>query len=57
MGCSKSSYKRDVYSDTGLPQETKTSNNLALHIKELEKEQTKPKVSRMKKIKDQSRNK
>ena len=28
MGCSKSSSKRDVYSDTGLPQETrKISNN------------------------------
>ena len=52
MGCSKSSSKREVYSDTGLPQETrKTSNNLTLHLKELEKEeQTKPKVSRRKEI-------
>ena len=50
MGCSKSSSKRKVYSNTSLPQETrKISNNL--HLKELEKkEQTKPKVSRRKEI-------
>ena len=52
MGCSKSSYHREVYSNTSLPQETrKISNNLTLHLKELEKEeQTKPKVSRRKEI-------
>ena len=52
MGCSKSSSKREVYSYTGLPQETrKISNNLTLHLKKLEKEeQTKPKVSRRKEI-------
>ena len=52
MGCSKSSSKREVYSYTSLPEETrKISNNLTLHLKELEKEeQTKPKVSRRKEI-------
>ena len=52
MGCSKSSSKREVYSYTSLPQETRKTqvNNLTLHIKELEKEQTKPKVSRRKEI-------
>ena len=51
MGCSKSNFKREVYSNTILPQETrKISNNLTLHLKQLEKEeQTKPKV-RMKEI-------
>ena len=53
MGCSKSSSKREVYSNTSLPQEQQTSqiNNLTLHIKELEKEeQRKPKVSSRKEI-------
>ena len=52
MGCGKSSSTRDVYSCTSLPEETrKISNNLTLHLKELEKEeQTKPKVSRRKEI-------
>ena len=52
MGCSKSSSKREVYSYTSLPQETrKISNDQMLHLKELEKEeQTKPKVSRRKEI-------
>ena len=41
-GCSKSSSKREVYSNTILPQETrKTSDNLTWHIKQLEKEQQK----------------
>ena len=45
--------KRDVYSDSNLPQETgKISNNLILHVMEQEKgEQTKPKVSRKEIIK------
>ena len=39
MGYSKSSSKKEVYSNTSLPQETrKISNNLTLHLKELEKE-------------------
>ena len=50
MGCSKSSYKREVYSNTILPQETrKTLNRLTLHVKQEEKEeQKKPKISRRK---------
>ena len=52
MGHNKSSSKREVYSNTILPQETrKISNNLTLHLMQLEKEQTKPKVSRRKEIK------
>ena len=52
MACSKSSSNREVYSSTILPQETrKISNNLILHLKQLEKEeQTKPKVSIWKEI-------
>ena len=52
MGCSKSSSKREVYSYTSLSQERrKISNNLTLHLKELEKEeQTKHKVCRRKEI-------
>ena len=48
MGCSKSSSKREVYSNTILPQETRkiSKNNLNLHPKKLEKEeQTKVKVN------------
>ena len=42
MGFSKSTSKKEVYSDTSLPQET-NNLNLTLHLKELEKEeQTKP---------------
>ena len=51
MGCSKSSSKREIYSNKSLPKETrKISNkqpNLA-HLKQLEREQTRPKVSRRK---------
>ena len=52
MEHSKSCSKRKVHSDTSLPQETrKISDNLTLHLKQLEKEeQTKPKVSRRKEI-------
>ena len=52
MGCSKISYKREVYSNTILPQETrKTLNRLTLHLKQLEKEEPKPpKISRRKEI-------
>ena len=52
MGYSKSSSKREDYSNTSLAQETRKSqtNNLNLQLKELEKEgQTKPKVSKGKK--------
>ena len=52
MGYSKSSSKREVYSSTILPQETrKISNKLTLHLKQLEKEEEKnPEVSRRKEI-------
>ena len=65
MRCSKSSSKREVYSnaraskDAEQPQEMRKISNEQPNLtpKELEKEQTKPKVSRRKEIKDQSRNK
>ena len=53
MGCSKSSSKRDVYSNTSLPQETRKILNKQSKLtpKELEREeQTKPKVSGRKEI-------
>ena len=53
MGCSKSSSKREVYSNATYfkKQETSQKNNLALHLKQLEKEEQKnPKVSRRKGI-------
>ena len=50
-GCRKSSSKKEVYSNTILPQETFEINNLTSHLKQLEKEeQTKPKISRRKEI-------
>ena len=55
-GMQQNSSKREVHSDMGLPQEIrKISNNLTYHLKELEKEQTKPKVSRRKEIKRSER--
>ena len=52
MGHYKSSAKRKVHSNTGIPQETrKKSNNLTLHLKRLEKEEMEnPRVSRRKEI-------
>ena len=53
MGCSKSNSKREVYSNSISPQETRkiSKKNLTLHLKQLEKEeQRKPKVSRRKEI-------
>ena len=49
MLCSKSSSKREVYSDINLPQETRKISNKQPNLppKGLE-EQTKPKVNRMK---------
>ena len=41
MGRRKSSSKREVYSNTILPQETSQINNLTLHVKQLEKEEQK----------------
>ena len=52
MGCSKNSSKKEVYSNTILPQEQETSqiNNLNLHLKQLEKEEQKtPKFTEGKK--------
>ena len=53
MGFSKSSAKGKVHSNTSLPQETREkSDNLTLHIKQLEKEEMKnPRVSRKEIIK------
>ena len=49
MGLSKSSIKWEVYSNKDLHyKRRKILNDLTLHLKELEKEQTKPKVSRRK---------
>ena len=52
MECSKSSSKREVYSNTILPQETRKPQieNIFLHVKQLKKEQKIPKVSRRKEI-------
>ena len=51
MGCSKSSPKREVYSNTILPQETRKTriDKLTLHLKQLEKEEKNSKISRGKK--------
>ena len=50
----KSSAKRKVHSNTGIPQETRKKvklNNLTLHLKQLEKEEMKnPRVSRRKEM-------
>ena len=52
MGCNKRNYKQEVYRKKNLHWEiSKISNNLILHIKELDKEeQTEPKINRRKKI-------
>ena len=51
MGCSKSSPKREFYSNTILPQETRKTSYRQhnLHLKQLEKEEQNPqKISRRK---------
>ena len=52
MGCSKSSSKREVYSNTILPEETRKTSNRQCNFtpKTLEKEQKDPKISRSKEI-------
>ena len=51
MGHCKSSAKGKVHSNTGIPQETSQTNNLILHLKQLEMEEMKnPRVSRRKEI-------
>ena len=40
IGCNRNSSKREIYSDTGLPQQTRKKsqvNNLTFHLEELEK--------------------
>ena len=51
MGCSKSSSKREVYSNTTLPQETRKTSNIQTNFipKTRERRRT-PKVNRRKKI-------
>ena len=57
-GCSKNISKREIYSNTTLPHETRKIPNkipptipiLTLDLQQLEKEQTKPKVSRKREI-------
>ena len=53
MGCSKSSSRREVYSNTILPQETRNISNKQLNLtpKAITERRTKsPKVSRRKEI-------
>ena len=50
MRCSKGSSKMKLYCDIGLPQETGKIKSLTYHLKELEKEQTKPKIGKRKEI-------
>ena len=53
MGCSKSSSKREVYSNSISPQETRkisSKQSNPTDLKQLEKEQRKPEVSRKKEI-------
>ena len=52
MGFSKSSAKGKAHSNISLPQDTgEKSNNLTVHLKQLEKKEKKnPRVSRRKKI-------
>ena len=51
MGCSKSSPKREVYSNISKHQEKHQIEKLTLHLKQLEKEEgKKPKISRRKEI-------
>ena len=62
MGCSKSSSKWEVYSNTILSQGTRNTqiNNLTLHLKQLEKEEQKKKTQSQEKErnhKEQNRNK
>ena len=54
MGCSKSSSKREVYSNTILAQETRKTSNIQPNITPkknfFSKEQKTPKISRKKEI-------
>ena len=57
MGCSKSSLKREVYSNTILPQEKEKHQTLHLKQQKNRKKNKKTKISRRKEIKDPSRKK
>ena len=58
MECSKSSSKREVYSNTILPQETRNISNKQPNLKQLEnKEQKTLKSQKERNHKDQIRNK
>ena len=52
MGCSKNSSKREVYSNTSLPQETRKISNKQSNLtpRGTRERRTKPKVSRRKEI-------
>ena len=50
MEHSKTSSIREVYSNTSLSQETRKTSKLTLRLKQLRKEQTKPKVNRSQEI-------
>ena len=50
MGCSKNRREKYTAINVYIKKRRKISNNITLHLKELEKEQTKPKVSRRKEI-------
>ena len=50
MVCSKSTFKREIYSNTILHQETHQIDNLTLHLKELKKRTKPPKISGKKEI-------
>ena len=50
MGCSKSSFERGVYSNTGLPQEASKISNKQPTLISKREQQTKPKASRRKEI-------
>ena len=51
-GYSKSTSKQEIYSEKYLPQKTRkiSNRNLILHLKELDKEQSKSRVIRRKEI-------
>ena len=54
LGYRKSSAMKEVYSNRSLPQETRgTSNNLNLHLKQLEKEVPKQQQQQQQKTKKQ----
>ena len=51
MGCSKSNSKREIYSNTILPEKHR-KDNLTLHLKQLEKEEQHPKKKKTKLVEE-----